>query len=1001
MIWRLFPSVRRQERGRFALFFALGALVSIAQGVGLAGSETLFLARLGAGALPATFVAASIATVLASLGYALRVGRGRNDRVFVELLAIAATLVAGASLAASAGVPGALPALLCLFFASQAVLVNHFWTLVGDFFDTLAAKRLVPLFTVGLSLGGALGGVVALVVVRVLTAEALLVTWAVGLLVAAGLLGVSWRTLTRWRAVAAEEEDETSVAGIRAAVRYLQRSALGRWLVVSALAMVLALFVAQYLYSDVLANAFPDEAALATFVAIFLAVSNGVEIAVELWVTPLLIRRYGVATANLVHPVLTLLAFGAMAADYRLAPAVLARANRELVENALAAPVRNLVYNALPHRFRARVRAFLEGIVVYSGMSLAGVALLAAGRLSPFGLCLLGGGLAVAYGAANLRVRSEYLRTLLDELRAGRLDLREVGADFGRDEVAALARQWSVVLAEDPRDPGSAWLELAPLFASHGLTEPLEGALRHPSAAVRAACLEALAGADGAADAGPWIEALRDGEPRVRCVAARTCPYAADAAGAERARGALRECLADADPEVRAEACRRLGFEAREQLLAMAADADPATAVAALERLPVVDLGAASRRMADADARVRAAALTALARDGVYAPAPSELAAVLEDPDPAVRHAAVGLLAARADHASTALLARALRDPAREVWRAAAAALAALGDPGVAAAEPVLDAREESAVDAALRVLGWAGGARARAALRADYARRVRDAWEALLCVRALPPGEDVELRFLRFACADAMRRAMRLALRTLARLEGGQAVHSAERTLRFARGRARVAALEVLSNLGEREASQHLVLLLEPIPLEEKLSAALAYARAPADAEAACDRARELGDPDLEEVTMERLLTLRQVSLFSHLSLERLQAVERITRDAAYARGEVIMREGEPGEELMLLVEGEVTFYKDAGTEKERRLPETQHPGSYFGEMAVLDGGNRSVTAVASTDVRVLVLDGPRLRELVYEMPDIAFEIFRVLTERIRRVEARAGGGG
>ncbi|HSJ95846.1 MAG TPA: hypothetical protein VLC53_02165, partial [Myxococcota bacterium] len=414
-VWRLLPGVRAGERERLAWFAALGGLLTLAQTVGLAGAEALFLARLGAERLPETFVLASATTVGASLLYALRVGRARNDRVLAELALLAAAAVAGAALALRLGSVAALPALLCLFFAAQAVLTSHYWTFAGDFFDTLAAKRLVPLFTVAMSVGGALGGGAAVAVLARLDAEALLWGWGLAL-AGVGALAIAGRhRFARWRALGAAEEDETSVAGMRAAVRYLRRSPLGRWLVVSALAMVLALFAMQYLYSVVLADAFPDEAELARFLALYLAASNGVEIAVELG-APWLIRRLGVPTANLVHPLLTLAAFAGLFLDPRLPAAVAARANRELFENALAGPVRNLSYNALPERFRSRVRAFLEGIVIYSGMSLAGVALIAAGSVELPVLAGAGLALAALYALANLRVRREYLRALAEEL---------------------------------------------------------------------------------------------------------------------------------------------------------------------------------------------------------------------------------------------------------------------------------------------------------------------------------------------------------------------------------------------------------------------------------------------------------------------------------------------------------------------------------------------------------------------------------------------------------
>jgi CRP-like cAMP-binding protein len=64
--------------------------------------------------------------------------------------------------------------------------------------------------------------------------------------------------------------------------------------------------------------------------------------------------------------------------------------------------------------------------------------------------------------------------------------------------------------------------------------------------------------------------------------------------------------------------------------------------------------------------------------------------------------------------------------------------------------------------------------------------------------------------------------------------------------------------------------------------------------------------------------------------------------------------------------------------------------------PGAYFGEMAVLDGSPRSATIVAASPVRVLVLAGERLRELAQEMPELAFDLLRVLADRVRSAEQK-----
>ncbi len=62
----------------------------------------------------------------------------------------------------------------------------------------------------------------------------------------------------------------------------------------------------------------------------------------------------------------------------------------------------------------------------------------------------------------------------------------------------------------------------------------------------------------------------------------------------------------------------------------------------------------------------------------------------------------------------------------------------------------------------------------------------------------------------------------------------------------------------------------------------------------------------------------------------------------------------------------------------------------------SYFGEMAALGNENRLATVVASSPARMLCLDGVSLKELILQMPEIAFEIFGVLIARVRTAEAR-----
>lgn len=1002
--WRLVPEVRSNERGRFLFFFALIGLLNLAQMMGFAGAEALFLGRVGVAQLPLTFVGASAITVLFSLAYASIVGRVRNDTLFTWMLVAAAVLLPAGAAGAALGASWGPTALFIFFFVTQAIFLTHYMTFAGDYFDTLSSKRMFPLFTVGSSLGGALGGALVVLILQIAPAESLVLCWAAGLGACAVLLRATRRGLRRWGPLGLEEADETSVEGIRGAIQHLRRSPFSRWLVLSSLGMVLALFLSQYLYSDIFARSFPDAKALATFFGIYLAVTNTIEVLLERYATPWLIRRLGVASANLVHPVLTVVSFLVLAADYRLPAAIAARVNREMLENALSIPVRNLVYNAIPLRFRGRMRVFLEGIVIYSGMSVAGLLLLLVGRPDPLWLCGIGAATAILYLLANSRVRRAYVETLVAELRAGRLDLSDVGEELGGAEVARLGELWEALLPSTSEHPAREVLELAPLLARRGASAPLVRAATHTNPRVRRACIAALGAARGEPALPTLLSGLEDPDPGVRFAALQVLRDRPPAAGAE---PAIERCLADVDPHVRAEAASLSPASGRGLLEQMAASRDATEAVAAFAQLPASHGALAVARIGDANASIRAAALSCLARLGAREELPKlEIERALGDPDPAVRRAATDALAIRADPDATRTLATALEDPLREVRTQVSARLGELGDAGVAAAEPCLHDTEPWTVDAALEAVSAAGTPRARAVLGHELRARVFRSWENLLALEVLERAESLWMRALRLAHEDAFARSVRTAFRILELLEGTSLMRSVQHALRLGSRRARADALEVIANLGDREASELLVLLLEEGVLREKMNGVAGYFRPPRDsyevvsmAEASSDRwivrAMRARNQTEDRETMEQLLALRQVSLFAHLSLDQLEAIRRAARTAQWVEGEVVVREGDPGTELFVLLEGEVKVYRDWGS-PQPVLFNTLQPVSYFGEIAILGGERRSATVVASRDATLLSLGGERLKDLILRTPEISFELFRGLITRIRAAEQR-----
>jgi CRP-like cAMP-binding protein len=95
---------------------------------------------------------------------------------------------------------------------------------------------------------------------------------------------------------------------------------------------------------------------------------------------------------------------------------------------------------------------------------------------------------------------------------------------------------------------------------------------------------------------------------------------------------------------------------------------------------------------------------------------------------------------------------------------------------------------------------------------------------------------------------------------------------------------------------------------------------------------------------------------------------------------------GELIFEAGTPGEEMFLVQTGEVDIQIGG------RVVETVGPEHFFGELALIDDGPRSATAVARTPCRLVALNQRRFAFLVDEMPFFAINVMKVMADRLRR---------
>jgi CRP/FNR family cyclic AMP-dependent transcriptional regulator len=116
---------------------------------------------------------------------------------------------------------------------------------------------------------------------------------------------------------------------------------------------------------------------------------------------------------------------------------------------------------------------------------------------------------------------------------------------------------------------------------------------------------------------------------------------------------------------------------------------------------------------------------------------------------------------------------------------------------------------------------------------------------------------------------------------------------------------------------------------------------------------------------------------------------IDLIVGVERKT--VGFADGGVIFVKGDRGEFAYLVRSGEVEI-RGSGL-----ALEVVGPGGLFGEMALIDGGPRSASAVARKATELVVIDQPTFVRLLGEVPDFALNVMQLLAKRLRAANTRA----
>jgi CRP-like cAMP-binding protein len=122
----------------------------------------------------------------------------------------------------------------------------------------------------------------------------------------------------------------------------------------------------------------------------------------------------------------------------------------------------------------------------------------------------------------------------------------------------------------------------------------------------------------------------------------------------------------------------------------------------------------------------------------------------------------------------------------------------------------------------------------------------------------------------------------------------------------------------------------------------------------------------------------------IRKVPLFSRLSRTEIKEIVKLADEIDLREGKEMTREGSPGREFFVLLEG------TADVKKNSRRVNTLGPGDFFGEIALVSRAPRTATVVATSPIRALVITDRSFRRLLDDSPQVKTKVMEAMAMRL-----------
>ena len=962
--------IRSEEKPLVAWMVAFFLVVQSSHGLAANAADALFFLRFGVDRLPLMIMLSGVAVMVFILAHSTGLAYRGPARWLRTATLVCSAWAAVEWLGAQVDSRSVYPVIWISTQVIMMVTLTVMWNAAGAACTTRQAKRLFPLFATAGVAGGVLGNLLTGPLAAFLGTENLLLVQAALLLGGAGLLA-KVRTL-----FTDDEIDPPSsiIREITATVSTVWSTKFLRMAAVIAIAMFCLFYLVYFPFSESVASSFETEEATAGFLGVFSSVATAATFLFSLFVTNRLFARLGLVVSLMIVPVVYAAGFGIWLIGFTLASAALVRGLQWVTVNAIGVTAFNALFNVVTGRRRGQMVAFMTAVPAQIGVSLAGVLLVVTADAAVEVMFLVGLGLSLLMLVMVIRLRGAYLGAVVSAVRHGVVGIFDAPAHGVVSPTDADARRVLVEHLGDPR-PKARALAVAGLARFGDAAAAVEPLLGDVDPLVRSAAFDTVCVIDPGRVSHHASKAVGDEVPEVRLQVLQYLAAHPEDNGAPLAEKAL----TDPDARVRAAAACVVGGKVGEDVIAsLLADPDPRAVAAALAETsrPASTIAVDPTPFLDHDsALVRSAAAAAFGnRNGE----PAALRPGLDDRSPSVRRASASALAASAG--------------GREIL------MDVLATGSVSASEAALRELtpvEELADDFTM----WARSEAERAARLMAYARTLQGEEHS-------PSGQYL-LSVLRMRT----RRLVDWVLLAMTTPETRAVMPIVARGVRSTDPETQSQAIEALETVGARQVLSVLLPLLEsdgskPPPSRERALDELSAdfdpwlktlaSRALAETEGS---AADVSVPSLSVMepmatprilsAMDKVLALQRVHMFSELDPEDLDLIARATTESSYEPAAPVYLRGEPGEELLLIVEGSAVVTTGEGSE--RRLIETYGPGEQVGELALLTGGARSADVHAGEEgLRGLALSNSDLMSVLEERPAVSLGMLGTLAKRL-----------